>query len=354
MNLQSVTALYVSTAMGFLRRLTSLVLLTAALAIPSGLQSQEKPKPDRAALESEFGKADADRTAAKENTKERADAAHKTMQIASDIAWLAFDAGKFDEAATWFATSAKLKEDSHFNARGYWEEYYRTTAVELDGKIAEQIKPLEAQLATAEESKKEMLRKLIHGWEKNRYLNRYMAVTSLEQIARDNNDSEGLLKYYEQELEIRQKEMAYLQKANAPAPELNEKKAQLATALERVSSAQADLAMFDKAEKNGLEALALRRSLPEEMAERKLEESLGSLARMYAYNIGDLRKARDYYQQALASLEASAAVRKKALADDPFYSAEQKAAMSKEEMAKHEETQAQTRDMKVALDAMSL
>ena len=69
-------------------------------------------------------------------------------------------------------------------------------------------------------------------------------------------------------------------------------------------------------------------------------------------NIGDLRKAREYYQQALASLEASAAVRKKALEADR-YSPEQKAAMSKEELAKHEETQAQMRDMKIALDAMS-
>src|SRR5205814_4961184 len=135
---------------------------------------------------------------------------------------------------------------------------------------------------------------------------RYNAVTMLEQIARDNNDAANLLKYCEQELDIRSREMAYLQKANAPKDEVNEKTAQLATALERVASAQADLALFDKAEKNGLDALALRRALPEDMAERNLDESLSSLARMYAYNVGDLRKARDYFQQALASMESSA------------------------------------------------
>lgn len=310
-------------------------------------------KPDRPQLEAQFKKAETDRTAAGEKTKERADAAAKAMQIASDIAWLAFDAGKFDESATWFAKSAKLKEDSYVNARGYWEEYQRTAAAELDGKVDGQIKELEGQLTTAEESKKEILRKLIHGWEKNRHLNRYNAVTMLQQLARDNNDADNLLKYYGQELDIRQAEMAYLKKANAPKNELDEKTAQLATALERVASGQADLALFEKAEKNGLEALALRRALPEEMAERKLEESLSSLARMYAYNVGDLGKARDYYQQALESLEASAAVRKKALGEDRYYSAEQKAAMTKEELAKHEEAQAQTRDMKIALDAMS-
>ncbi|MDP9098568.1 MAG: CHAT domain-containing protein [Verrucomicrobiota bacterium] len=336
-------------------RLVLIALLSVSLAIPSFAQEakQTPAKLDRTELEAQFKKIDADRTAAKNNTKEHADAARNAMQIASDIAWLAFDAGKFDEAATWFATSAKLKEDNHVNARGYWEEYYRTGAAELDGKIDEQIKTQQAQLATAEEAKKGIIRQLIHGWEKLRYLNRYNAVTMLEQIARDNNDSQNLLKYCEQELDIRRQEMAYLQKARAPKEEINEKTAQLATALERVASAQADLALFDKAEKNGLEALSLRRGLPEEMAERKLEESLGSLARMYAYNVGDLAKARDYFQQALESLEASAAVRKKALGEDPYYSAEQKAAMSKEELAKHEETQAQTRDMKIALDAMS-
>jgi CHAT domain-containing protein len=343
-------------AMTPLGRLALIGFFLISVTIPSSVLSEEAKaspaKPDRAQLETQFKKIDADRAAAKGNTKERAEAAKSAMQVASDIAWLAFDAGKFEEAATWFATSAKLKEDNHVNARGYWEEYHRTAAAELDGKVDEQIKKLQDQLATAEESKKEVLRKLIHGWEKNRYLTRYNAVTMLEQIARDNNDAEGLLKYCQDELEIRKSEMAYLQKANAPKDEINEKTAQLATALERVASAQADLALFEKAEKNGLEALSLRRALPEEMAERKLEESLSSLARMYAYNVGDLRKARDYYQQALTSLEASAAVRKKAL-DEDGYTPEQKAAMTKEELAKHEEMQAQTRDMKIALDAMA-
>jgi len=336
-------------------RLVLIALLSVSLAIPSSAQEakQTPAKLDRTELEAQFKKIDADRAAAKENTKERANAAKNAMQIASDIAWVAFDAGKFDEAATWFATSAKLKEDNHVNARGYWEEFYRIGATELDGKIDGQIKTQQTQLATAEEAKKALIRQLIHGWEKLRYLNRYNAVTMLEQIARENNDPQNLLKYCEQELDIRRQEMAYLEKAKAPKDEINEKTAQLATALERVASAQADLALFDKAEKNGLEALSLRRGLPEEMADRKLEESLSSLARMYGYNVGDLSKARDYFQQTLESLEASAAVRKKALSEDRDYSAEQKAAMSKEELAKHEESQAQTRDMKIALDAMS-
>lgn len=327
--------------------------LLVLATLPSATRSQENPKPDRAALEAEFKKTEAACSGLKEKTKERAEAAKKAMQLASDIGWLAFDASKFDEAATWFATSAKFKEESYLNARGYWEDYLRTTAIETDNKVDDQIKTQQAQLETADESKKPLLRQLIHGWEKLRYLNRYNAVTMLEQVARDNNDAQNLLKYYEQELDIRQKEMAYLQKVSAPKKELDEKTAQLATALERVASGQAGLGLFDKAEKNGLEALSLRRALPEEMGERKLEESLISLAQMYAFNLGDLKKARDYYEQALNSLEASAEVKKKALEEDRYYTPDQKAAMSKEELAKHEEFRAQTRDMQIALDAMS-
>jgi CHAT domain-containing protein len=340
-------------AMKMAIRFAFLIAALSLLVLTSTSWSEEKPKADRVTLEANFQKADAERNNAKANTKERADAAKNAMQVASDIAWSEFDAGKFDEAATWFATSAKLKEESHLNARGYWEKYEQTTATELDKKIDEQIKVQQDQLATADDSKKPIIHKLIHGWEKLRYMNRYNAITMLEQIARDNSDADNLLKYCEQELAIRKAEMDYLKKVSAPKEELDEKNAQLATALERVASAEADLAMFEKAEKHGLEALALRQALPPEMAERKLDESLGSLARMYAYNVGDLKKARDYFQQTLVALESSAAVRKKALEEDKYYSAEQKAKMTKEELAKHEETQAQTRDMKIALDAMA-
>src|SRR3954470_1853818 len=336
-------------------RSVTAVIILAASCLPAlrGQEASPTPKLARADLEAQFKKVEAVRTAAKSNTKERADAAKAAMQTASDIAWLAFDEGKFGEAATWFAKSAQLKDESQANALGYWKEYLRTTAVESDGKMEGQIKELEGQLATAEEAKKPIIRQLIHGWEKLRYMNRYNAITMLEQIARDNNDAANLLKYCQQELAIRRTEMAYLEKVKAPANEINEKTAQVATGLERVAGAAADMALFEQAEKHGLEALTLRRGLPEEMAERKLDESLLSLARMYVYNVGDLRKARDYYQQALTSLEASAAVRKKALDEDSRYTAEQRAAMTKEEQAKHDESQAQTRDMKMALDAMS-
>jgi CHAT domain-containing protein len=342
-----------------IRVFTAIAMATLAASIPSDLRGEETkasttatPKPDRAQLEAQFAKANADRTAAAEKTKKRVEAARSAMQIASDIAWMAFDAGKFEEAATWFAKSAELKEDNHANARGYWEEDLRTEAAQTEAKFDSQIKDAQAKLPAAEESKKATLRLLIDTLEKNRYTVRYNDISMLENVARENNDTASLLKYAEQELEIRRLELAYLEKSGAPKKEADLKKVQIATSMERVGSAQADLAMFDQAEKNYLEALGIRRALPEDLAERKLEDALSALGRMYVHNVGDLAKARDYYQQALTVTEASAALRQKALGED-YWSPEQKAQMSKEDLAKHEENLAQNRDMTIALDALT-
>src|SRR4051812_40867817 len=116
----SMTRLHVfSFAMKTALRSAFLIIVLCLLVAPYASWSDEKPKADRATLEAEFKKAEGELAATKENTKERADAAKKTMQLASDIAWTAFDAGKFDEAATWFATSAKLNDESHLHARRY-------------------------------------------------------------------------------------------------------------------------------------------------------------------------------------------------------------------------------------------
>ncbi len=331
----------------------------SALANPSRVWGAEPtsvaspaPKPDRTQLEAQFAKANADRAAAAENTKERADAARNAMHIASDIAWMGFDAGKFEEASIWFAKSIELKEDNRVSARAYWEEYQRATAAEIEAKLGDRIKEFQAEEAAAEESKRKDLRKAIDALEKSRYVMRYNAVTMLENVARENNDSVGLVKYAEAELEIRRLEMDYLQRSGAPKQEINRKNVEVATSMERIAGAQADLALFDKAEKNYLEALAIRRALPEDMAERKMEDTLSALGGMYAHNVGDFVKARDYYQQALASVEINATLRQKALGAD-YLAVEQEAQMTKEDLARHKESLAQSRDMTMALDCLS-
>jgi len=63
--------------------------------------------------------------------------------MASDIAWTAFDAGKYKEAADWFARSAELKNDDLKNARGYWEDQLATEVPEMEHKLDERIKDFE-------------------------------------------------------------------------------------------------------------------------------------------------------------------------------------------------------------------
>ncbi len=213
-------------------------------------------------------------------------------------------------------------------------------------------KNFRTQLATAEESKKGTLRTSIDALEKIRYTMSYTSLSMLESVARENGVTADLVEYGKQELEILHRELAYLVKSAAAKHDIDLKNAQIATALERTAGEQAEMASFDEAEENYSTALEIRSALPEEMPERKLENTLSDLGRMYLHNRGDLIKARDYFQQALASMDASAPARQKALTDDPWTSA-QKEGMTPEQLAAHQESLAQTRDLSIATDTIS-
>ena len=368
MTLDGITAFLENTVIRIIRgvairsgvsRRTSFSIIVATIALAAillcQLPGQPAPvaeKPTQSQLQTQFDQAEAVLGAAAEKTKERADAAKKAMKIASDIAWLAFDAGKYEEAANWFAKSAELKAESHVNARAYWEEYRRTVVAQTEAGLAARIKEFQTQLATAEESKKGTLRTSIDALEKIRYTMSYTAISMLETVARENGASADLVEYGKQEVEVLHRELAYLLESAAAKRDVDLKNAQIATALERTAGAQADMASFDAAEENYFTALAIRRALPEEMAERKLEDTLSDFGRMYLYNLGDLIKARDYFQKALASMEASAPARQKALANDPWTPA-QKEGMTPEQLARHQESLAQNRDLAIATDTIS-
>jgi CHAT domain-containing protein len=329
----------------------AIVLVAILLGMLSEVRGQKTALPEKL-TQSQFDQADAARVAAPEKTKERAEAAKKAMKMASDMGWQAFDAGNYEEAANWFARSAELKKDSHVNARAYWEEYRLTTVAQTEATLAARLADFQAQLVTAEESKKGTLRASIDALEKIHYAMSYSSLSMLENVARENGASADLLEYGKQELEILHRELAYLVKSEATKNEINLKNAQIATALERVAGEQAEMASFDEAEENFLTALDIRSALPEEMPERKLENTLSDLGRMSLHQRGDLNKARDYFQRALASMDASAPARQKALTDDPW-TPTQKAGMTPEQLAAHEVSLAQTRDLSVATDTIS-
>jgi len=70
-----------------------------------------------------------------------------------------------------------------------------------------------------------------------------------------------------------------------------------------VGGALEDLGRYDEAEKMYRDALALRRALDVKIPDRNLDEPLSDLAMLYS-DMGDYPKAREYYGQALAALDA--------------------------------------------------
>ena len=101
-------------------------VIAAALVAAGAATAFAGPIEDRQALMKGMAK----------NTKELAEAARNAMQIASDIAWKAFDAGKFEEAATWFATSALILGSSfHFCEASSSEGPAHTAASEISGTL---------------------------------------------------------------------------------------------------------------------------------------------------------------------------------------------------------------------------
>ena len=337
------------------------VLCATALATAQGDEPQKPPPaatppsapPAAPDLQAAFTKADAARAATPANTSERATAARAAGKAASDLAWAAFDAGKSEASATWFARSAELEKESQENARAHWEQELKTSIPEMEKRLRARAEEFRAQLPAAEkdEAKTKELRGGINALEQMIPVNRYNAFSMLQTIARDSNDNASRLKYSEECLAIRREELAWLTKSGAPEADINRKKIEIARGMELVGEAQAELARFDDAEKSYLAALEIRKAMPESMPERKLDESLNALGYMYLHNVGDFAKARRYYEEALAAFNAGADARKAALDGDPW-TPEIKAKMTPEALASHVTSLAQNRDMTMAINTL--
>jgi tetratricopeptide (TPR) repeat protein len=343
-----------------LRRCVCVALLLAAFSHLTPVPAQEPPPaaqpsatPTRAELETKFNEANAQRGAAPANTKERSDAAKAAMQLASPIGWLVFDQGNYEEAGDWFAKSGELKKDGLESARGYWENDLKTAVLQNETAVAARIRESEVQLAREKDpEKKKELRDMIDMRESMRHMLRYNAASELQTIARDARDFGNQVKYCEMELKIRRAELAHLERSRAPQQKIDLKKVEVATALRRVGEAQAELALFEAAEKNMREALSVRRALPATLAERRLDEALSAFAFMYLFKIGDLVKAKEFYEQALTEMQATAALREQARAADALDPA-MKAMLTPEMLAAYEERIALTRDGTLLTDTLA-
>ena len=235
------------------------------------------------------------RTNAKAGTQERAQAAQKAAALAATVAWAAFEAGHYEEAATWFARQAALKKDSYESARSYYEAQFAANNAKFQAMVD----------ATPDESRKTSLRSIAASAQS-------MSLTALFMLALENNDVETRLKVAGQKLTMRRAELANLKRTGADAAKVNAKQAEIADSIEEVAGARTDQAQYEDAKKNYDEALALRRALATDFPQRNLQEPLSGLGRMSAL-MGDYTQARDYFQQALAAEAASAQLRQAAV-----------------------------------------
>ncbi len=253
---------------------------------------------DVAGAKAEYPALNAQRLAAKPGSKERALAARKALDVATIVAWAAFDAKNYDEASNWFGRRAMLQKDSYEAARIYQEN--------LLAKREAEMQEWRAQIAATDEAAP---KKALRGVLNVLALLQSERIAVLQTFARGSNDAAKLLEYGNTELKMRRAALQMAQQDGETPAQLNAKKVLLADALEHVAEAQEIAARFPEAEKTFLEALDVRRALPADFADRKIYSSLSALGDLHTYT-GDFARSRDYYQQALDAVEAAEPLRK--------------------------------------------
>ncbi len=243
----------------------------------------EKPASE-AELRAQFAQFDELRAQAKNGTQERAVAAEKAMSAAAAIAWSAFHADNFEEAALWFARRADLKKESYEN----WRTSIQTNAFNTQQMLAAKAKTEENA------GNKDVLQAIQLSFQDIQRNQLYM-------LANQNHDTLTLLALARDTLAARRIELAQEQKKRAPASQIGSKRARIADAMESIAGAQQDLALYDEAKINLSEALRIRLSLPADLPERDLSENYRKFGLLYTA-LGDLPMARQSYEQSLQTL----------------------------------------------------
>ena len=235
--------------------------------------SPSKPLTDTEARV-EFLKQDAMRIAAVIGAKERGEADQKEIDLAGMIAWNAFSSGNYDEASTWFAKRFDLKHDKYASDRAYYENMQKQMAANLETVAQKFQKQLDVE---TDPVKKKRLQASVNTISGMRYSAQHTELVMLETLAQENADTQTLLGYEQQDLAVDQSELDQLVKAKAAVDEINRAKAKIASEMESIASAQADLAQIPTAEATYQTALALRQSLPIDLPERRLDETYSDL-----------------------------------------------------------------------------
>jgi len=131
------------------------------------------PRTSEAVARSAFQKLETVRVATRPNTQERAVAAANAAVGAAQVAWAAFDAEHFDDAATWFARRATLRQESY----GAWKAVINAQMVSMDATCKK-------RLATAKTPTERLF------WLNFGDTLQYVQLTQLQIFASQNNDTE--------------------------------------------------------------------------------------------------------------------------------------------------------------------
>jgi len=246
----------------------------------------------------EFERLDAARLATTPNTLERAKAAQAAMQAAAAVAWAYFDTSQSDNASQWFDRRGALRNEVYSTLLTVRKAAFEA-GVEATAKALK-----EYQAATAEDAKTtaSLQYETLLGQQ-------VMRTNDLYTMAMQNNDALVMLEFADKQLALRHLQLEHYEREKAPDEWLLDKKADIANVMENRGGALEDLARYDEAEKLYNEALTMRRALPP-IAKREISRALSSIGNMYRKQ-GDMAKARDFLEQALAAhAEAQEIVRK--------------------------------------------
>lgn len=252
-----------------------------------------KSSSDQSALAT-FQKLDKARLAIPANTQARTKAADSAATAAAQVAWTAFDAGRFDEASTWFSRAATLRQ-----------EFYATWKAVLNAQMVKANVDSQKRIASSKTAKDRLF------WREYGAMLQYSLLSQSQIFTRNNNDTAGLLGVSRRKLTYAQGLLTLAREAKQPA-QIASRTLDVANVLDDVAGAQADLAQWDEAEKLYKQAQALRTSLPADTPGRNLAESLREMAVLRGSQ-GDLAGARRFYEEALALHASEEPLRRKVL-----------------------------------------
>ena len=235
-----------------------------ALLSPAAGDTTLAPPAARAA----FDAADARRAATPANTKERAAAAATAMRLTAQIAWAAFDAGDFNEAATWFARRATLKKESYANAKAFYLARFKATRQEFYDLLNNLKQHPQAAPGTA------ILAQSLLDLQAGQ-------MSLIQSLSQANNDYQTRLQSSRLVLILRHAQVDFLTAIKAPETQLLDAGGKVASAVEDIADAQVNLALFSQARGLYDQALALRRALPVTAPGHALDSPLSDLGLLY-------------------------------------------------------------------------